>query len=68
MYIYVYIYNWLGNWLTMLTWIFVGQVVVSNNFQTFFIFAPKIGQDSHFDDHIFQMGGNHQLAKSWAMS
>ena len=25
-------------------------------FQIFFIFTPKIGEDSHFDEHIFQMG------------
>ena len=30
-------------------------------FQIFFIFSPKIGEDSHFDEHIFQMGWfNHQ--------
>ena len=28
----------------------------------FFIFTPILGEDSHFDDHIFQMGWfNHQL-------
>ena len=31
-------------------------------FQTFFIFTPNPGEDSHFDEHIFQMGWfNHQL-------
>ena len=31
-------------------------------FQILFIFTPKIGEDSHFDEHIFQMGWfNHQL-------
>ena len=31
-------------------------------FQIFFIFTPKIGEDSHFDEHIFQRGWfNHQL-------
>ena len=30
-------------------------------FQIFFIFTPKIGEDYHFDKHIFQMGWfNHQ--------
>ncbi len=29
--------------------------------QRFFIFTPKIGEDSHFDEHIFQRGWNHQL-------
>ena len=28
----------------------------------FGIFTPNLGEDSHFDDHIFQMGWfNHQL-------
>ena len=32
-------------------------------FQTFVIFSPILGEDSHFDDHIFQVGWfNHQLA------
>ena len=26
-------------------------------FQTVFIFTSKIGEDSQFDEHIFQMGG-----------
>ena len=31
-------------------------------FQIFFIFTPNLGKDSHFDEHIFQMGWfNHQL-------
>ena len=39
-------------------------------FQIFVIFTPKIGEDSHFDEHIFQMGWfNRQLAnpclKKW---
>ena len=25
-------------------------------FKIFFIFTPNLGQDSHFDEHIFQMG------------
>ena len=28
----------------------------------FFKFAPLLGEDSHFDEHIFQLGWfNHQL-------
>ena len=32
----------------------------------FFIFAPKIGEMIHFDDHISQMGWswNHQLGNN----
>ena len=31
-------------------------------FQICVIFTPKIGEDSHFDEHIFQRGWfNHQL-------
>ena len=30
-------------------------------FLIFFIFTPNIGEDSHFDDHIFQRAWNHQL-------
>ena len=40
--------GWLGNWLTMLTWIFVGQVVFSISL----IFTPKIGEASHFDSYF----------------
>ena len=29
-------------------------------FEIFFIFTPKIGEDSHFDEHMFQIGSNHQ--------
>ena len=29
-------------------------------FQIFLIFTPNLGEDSHFDQHIFQMGWNHQ--------
>ena len=29
-------------------------------FQIFFIFTPILGEDSHFDDHIFQRDWNHQ--------
>ena len=32
-------------------------------FQIDFLFSPlKFGKDSHFDEHIFQMGWNHQSA------
>ena len=27
----------------------------------FFLFSPLFGEDSQFDEHIFQMGWNHQL-------
>ncbi len=30
-------------------------------FQTFFMFTPIWGRWTHFDEHIFQMGWNHQL-------
>ena len=30
-------------------------------FQTFFIFTPIPGEMIQFDDHIFQIGGNHHL-------
>ena len=26
-------------------------------FHTFLIFTPKIGEDSHFEEHTFQLGG-----------
>ena len=26
----------------------------------YFLFSPLFGEDSHFDEHIFQMGWNHQ--------
>ena len=28
-----------------------------------FIFIPKLGEDSHFEEHIFQRGWNHQLVQ-----
>ena len=32
--------------------------------QIFFIFTPNLGEDSQFDEHIFQLGWfNHQLDK-----
>ena len=35
-------------------------------FQIFFIFIPNLGEDSHFDEHIFQRGWfNHQLVNVW---
>ena len=37
-------------------------------FQLFFIFTPKIGEDSHFDEHIFQRGWfNHQLVMGFPL-
>ena len=34
---------------------------LGGGFTYFFIFTPKIGEDSHFDEHIIQMGWfNHQ--------
>ena len=36
--------------------------MISGGGYVFSIFTPKIGEDSHFDEHIFQMGWfNHQL-------
>ena len=29
--------------------------------QRFYMFTPKIGEMIQFDEHIFQMGWNHQL-------
>ena len=29
--------------------------------QRFFMFTPNLGEMIKFDEHIFQMGGNHQL-------
>ena len=35
----------------------------------YFFFTPKIGEDSHFDEHIFQLGWfNHQLDFYWISS
>ena len=28
----------------------------------FYLFSPLLGEDFQFDEHIFQMGWNHQLA------
>ena len=36
-------------------------------FQIFFIFTPKTGEMIQFDEHICQMGGNHQLEKQSAL-
>ena len=30
-------------------------------FEIFVYFHPYVGKDSHFDEHIVQRGGNHQL-------
>ena len=37
------------------------RVVVSNIFYFFYV-HPYLGEDSHFDEHIFQRGWNHQPA------
>ena len=37
------------------------SVPLAGGFKDFFIFTPNLGEDSHFDDHIFQSGWNHQL-------
>ena len=38
-------------------WLVLGSSGVSGWwFQRFFIFTPKTGEDSQFDDHIFQRG------------
>ncbi len=39
----------------------MGEIYTGWWFQIFFIFTPKIGEGSHFDEHIFQRGWNHQL-------
>ena len=37
-------------------------------FQIFFVFTPNLGEDSHFDEHIFQMGWfNHPLVLNWVL-
>ena len=38
-----------------------GMIILVVATQTFFIFTPTIGEDFQFDEHIFQMGWNHQL-------
>ena len=32
--------------------------LVGGNSFFFFMFTPKLGEDVHFDEHIFQMGGS----------
>ena len=48
-------------------WVFVNSqhpFLGGGNSNMFFMFNPKIGEDSHFHGHIFQMGWfNHQLVK-----
>ena len=34
-------------------------------FQIFFIFTPILREMIQFDEHIFQMGWNHQLETLW---
>ena len=37
------------------------NVILAGWFQICYIFTPKLGEDSQFDEHIFQMGWfNHQ--------
>ena len=31
---------------------------------TYFLFSSLLGEDFHFDKHIFQMGRNHQLGNT----
>ena len=48
----------------MYNWFWVPHLVPIPRwwFQLFFIFIPILGEDSHFDEHFFQMGWfNHQL-------
>ena len=41
---------------------------LGGGFILFFIFTPKIEEDSHFDEHIFQMGWKHQLEEDLTAS
>ncbi len=36
------------------------QIQLGGGFK-YFLFSPLLGEDSHFDKHIFQMDWNHQL-------
>ena len=36
---------------------------LGDGFKDFFYFHPYLGEMIHFDEHIFQGGWNHQLAK-----
>ena len=53
------------SWLIMLICLLAIHVCITRWwFQTFFMFTPNLGEDSHFDEHIFQMGWfNHQAEK-----
>ena len=35
------------------------------NSNIFWIFTPKLGEDSYFDEHIFRRGWNHQTSWGW---
>ena len=38
-----------------------GDIYLGGGFK-YFLFSPLLGEDFHFDEHIFQMGWfNHQL-------
>ena len=40
----------------------VGEILFLGDDFKYFLFSPPFEEDSHFDEHIFQMGGfNHQL-------
>ena len=42
-------------------WILICETQLVGVFKYFSIFTPKIGEDSHFDEQIFQMAWfNHQ--------
>ena len=45
-----------------------GSVYLGGGFK-YFLFSTLFREDSHFDDHIFQMGWfNHQLVYCWPTS
>ena len=48
-------------------WIWRFKLKLSWWFQTFFIFTPKIGKDSHFAEHIFQMGWFNHLGRNCSL-
>ena len=52
---------WRGSNRTGLYWKVRIWVGARRWFQTFFIFTPILGEMIQFDEHIFQMGWNHQL-------
>ena len=51
-------------------WVFLkmgkwGRNLGGETSNIFGIFTPILGEDSQFDEHIFQMGWNHQLVSQW---